>query len=234
MKVKGNFWVGNAGFATFFNEVIHPSIPALFPAKINVSGYEHFANNISLWSPRSLSLAEFIAVFCAVYQETGGRFESISEYGSAEYFAQKPYGYRYRGRGYLQITWESNYRIVFDSLGLALDAFSDAELDALFKQDKVAFGAIRVLFSDERLLKKPFDDLALGKYKEFGTRLNGSPYYGQTLENRVMYILRKLEGQKVKNSAFLRNKPKILTTIAIVAIISVTSYIIYKYKKVSN
>ena len=231
MKIKGNFWVNDAGFATFFNEVIRPSNPNLFPAKLNVSGYEHFANNISVWAPRSLSLAEFIAVFCAVYQETGGLFESISEYGSAEYFAQKPYGYRYRGRGYLQITWESNYRIVFDGLGLALDTFSDAELDTIFKQNKIAFGAVKILFSDERLLKKDFEGLALGKYKEFGTRLNGSTAYGQVLENRVMYILKALQGQKISNSVFLRNKKKILFTIATVTLVSISTYLIIQYKK---
>ncbi|MCS6794929.1 MAG: hypothetical protein RMJ97_07005 [Raineya sp.] len=230
MKVKGNFWVNNAGFATFFNEVIQPSNPALFPTKINVSGYEHFVNHIALWSPRILSLEEFIAVFCAVYQETGGRFESISEYGSKAYFESKPYGYRYRGRGFLQLTWERNYQIVFSSLGLALDTFSDTELDELFKQDKIAFGSIRVMFSDERLLKRAFEGLALGKYKEFGTSLNGSSYYGQVLENRVLYILQQLKGQKIQNSIFLRNKQKILTALALIVIFSVSGYIFYKYK----
>jgi hypothetical protein len=233
--VTGNFWVGEVGFATFFTG-LQKSNPGLFPHKLNVEGYEHFMYHLKVWSSkRAISLNEFLGVFLAIYQETGGKFESIAEYGSKEYFDSKPYGYKARGRGYIQVTWDYNYRLVLSQLGYNYDALSSEELDELFaKNSKVAFGSVRIMLLEEKLLKKAYEGLATGNFSGFGTRLNGSPAYGQELENRALYILKAMDGKKLQNSIFLRNKDKIYKGIAIGACVlafSLMAYAVYRNRQ---
>ncbi len=55
-------------------------------------------------------------VFATVMWETAYTFQPISEYGSEGYLRRKKY-YPFYGRGYVQLTWEFNYR----KFGSALD-----------------------------------------------------------------------------------------------------------------
>ena len=57
--------------------------------------------------------------FATAYHETAFTMLPISEYGSQSYLQSKPY-YPYYGRGYVQLTWEDNYRKMGTKLGVNL------------------------------------------------------------------------------------------------------------------
>jgi len=41
----------------------------------------------------------------------------LTEYGGKEYFDKKAYGYKYRGAGYIQLTWDYNYKKFSEAMG---------------------------------------------------------------------------------------------------------------------
>jgi putative chitinase len=55
--------------------------------------------------------------FATAYHETAYTMQPIKEYGSQSYLQSKPY-YPYFGRGYVQLTWEDNYRKMGSKLGV--------------------------------------------------------------------------------------------------------------------
>ena len=55
--------------------------------------------------------------FATAYHETAFTMQPIKEYGSQSYLQSKPY-YPYFGRGYVQLTWEDNYRRMGNKLGV--------------------------------------------------------------------------------------------------------------------
>lgn len=57
--------------------------------------------------------------FATAYHETAYTMQPISEYGSQSYLNSKPYA-PYWGRGYVQLTWEDNYRKMGSKLGVNL------------------------------------------------------------------------------------------------------------------
>jgi hypothetical protein len=57
--------------------------------------------------------------FATAYHETAFTMQPIKEYGSQSYLQSKPY-YPYYGRGYVQLTWEDNYRKMGTKLGVNL------------------------------------------------------------------------------------------------------------------
>jgi len=73
-------------------------------------------------------------MLATVHHETATRFWPIREYGSPEYLQSKPY-YPFFGRGFVQLTWEDNYRKASSALGLIderdLVAHPDMALDSL-------------------------------------------------------------------------------------------------------
>lgn len=67
--------------------------------------------------------------FATAYHETAYTMQPIKEYGSQAYLQGKPY-YPYFGRGYVQLTWEDNYRKMGSKLGVSLlGADKDKALD---------------------------------------------------------------------------------------------------------
>jgi hypothetical protein len=57
-----------------------------FPVGIDSSGFVAFCKHMHLVFDDSLTLQEFTALFFTVYNETGGKFKSLSEIGSDAYF----------------------------------------------------------------------------------------------------------------------------------------------------
>lgn len=57
--------------------------------------------------------------FATAYHETAYTMQPIKELGSSSYLQGKPY-YPYYGRGYVQLTWEDNYRRMGQKLGIDL------------------------------------------------------------------------------------------------------------------
>ncbi len=58
-------------------------------------------------------------VLATIKWETAHTFQPITEYGTQAYLKSKPY-YPYIGRGYVQLTWESNYKKFGKHLGIDL------------------------------------------------------------------------------------------------------------------
>ena len=62
-------------------------------------------------------------ILATVYHECATRMWPVTEYGSDSYLQGKPY-YPYHGRGFVQLTWEENYR----NAGIALGLIDDRDL----------------------------------------------------------------------------------------------------------
>ncbi|TPM39570.1 hypothetical protein [Mesorhizobium sp. B2-3-4] len=58
-------------------------------------------------------------VLATTYHETAHTMKPITEIGSPKYLQSKPY-WPFIGRGYVQITWEANYKKASDELGMPL------------------------------------------------------------------------------------------------------------------
>src|SRR4030095_7905010 len=56
-------------------------------------------------------------ILATTYHETAATMLPISEYGGNSYLQSKPY-YPWYGRGYVQLTWEENYKYQDSKLGL--------------------------------------------------------------------------------------------------------------------
>jgi len=70
-------------------------------------------------SHRITSPAMHAYVFATVAWETAYTFQPVTEYGGEDYLRSKSY-YPYYGRGYVQLTWESNYRKFGTALSIDL------------------------------------------------------------------------------------------------------------------
>ena len=113
-------------------------------------------------------------ILATVLHETGGLFRPIGEYGGKRYFEQRydPYkattysrrqrakamgntergdGYKYRGRGYVQLTWKNNYQTMSDLLGVDLVGNPDLALDNDYAADILVIGMRDGLFTGKRL-----------------------------------------------------------------------------------
>jgi len=58
-------------------------------------------------------------VLATAYHETAHTMKPITELGSQKYLKSKPY-WPFIGRGYVQLTWEANYKKASDELGLPM------------------------------------------------------------------------------------------------------------------
>ncbi len=227
LKITGDFEVDKVKFSTFF-DTIQKSNPTLFEHKINVQNCAKWANNLKKWSGyNELTLGEFVAVFCIVYNETGGRFQSISEVGDETYFNRLGYDTKQRGRGFIQITWKKNYDIVLPQLGnYDFDSLTSEQLDTLFfTNDTIAYGALKVFFNDSRLAKKTFDRLKFGEYKAFGRAISGNWTYAALFENRVNYILKALSTKNLDS-----NTPFYKKTWFWIAILVICAIVLWLYR----
>jgi predicted chitinase len=68
------------------------------------------------------------AAIMAQCRVESGNFRFLEEQGSRGYFAGKKYGFKYRGRGFIQLTWDYNYK----------SATADLKIDLYNNPDKAA------------------------------------------------------------------------------------------------
>lgn len=67
---------------------------------------------LDTWDSAGLKDLRWLAYMLAtVYHETAGTIQPIKEYGGIKYLRSKKY-WPYYGRGYVQLTWEQNYRLM--------------------------------------------------------------------------------------------------------------------------
>ncbi len=72
-------------------------------------------------SKLKVTLAMWAYVLMTVKWETASTYQPVTEYGSQKYLRSKRY-WPYIGRGYVQLTWESNYKVFGERIGIDLIA----------------------------------------------------------------------------------------------------------------
>lgn len=83
-RIGRNLRVSGRPFADWFNATLVG--PSPFSSKLSADGFAAvFGDPATVWMP-TLTLPEFVALFCIVYNETGGNFRPVGEYGDAKYF----------------------------------------------------------------------------------------------------------------------------------------------------
>lgn len=103
---------------------------------------------LAVWEYQQVEddLRHLAYMLATVHHECATRFWPIMEYGSSSYLQGKDY-YPYVGRGFVQLTWEDNYRRASSELNLTderdLVAHPEMALDSLI--------ATRVLFRGMRV-----------------------------------------------------------------------------------
>lgn len=77
-----------------------------------------FSTNI-IHEKADIALAMWAYVLMTVKWETAGTYQPVTEYGSLKYLRSRRY-YPYIGRGYVQLTWEGNYKVFGNKIGVDL------------------------------------------------------------------------------------------------------------------
>lgn len=84
--ISGNFSVNGVSFAQWFNKTVKPANPAPFPNVVAETTFNTLVADMPLLTGKpQITLNEFIGHFCIIYNETGGTFKPLREYGGIEY-----------------------------------------------------------------------------------------------------------------------------------------------------
>jgi len=110
---------------------------------------------LDAWDASGLTDSRFLAYMLAtVYHETSATMQPIEEYGRGRgrpYGAVQPNGRVYYGRGYVQLTWPNNYKVLGEALGV--DLYDDPDL--ALKPDIAAkimfYGMVHGTFTGKKL-----------------------------------------------------------------------------------
>jgi predicted chitinase len=119
------------------------------------------------------NLKHFAYMFATLKHETANTFHPITEYGGVSYFNKydpvladtatrratakangnttKGDGYKYRGRGFVQITWKNNYKKLGDALGYDLVNNPDQALDPVVAYKIMSYGMRKGIFTTKKL-----------------------------------------------------------------------------------
>lgn len=137
-----------------------------------VSGLESLLS--SLERDKELPFVTYMAYMLATLKhETADTFQPITEYGGQSYFnkydpvladtatrratarangnTQKGDGYKYRGRGFVQITWKNNYKRLGDAIGYDLVNYPEKALDPAVAYQVMSYGMRKGIFTGKKL-----------------------------------------------------------------------------------
>lgn len=137
-----------------------------------VSGLESLLESMELDQNIS-NVKHFAYMLATLKHETANTFHPITELGSASYFNRydpiladtatrratakangnlaRGDGYKYRGRGYVQITWKNNYKKLGDALGYDLVDLPDEALNPVVAYKIMSYGMRRGVFTGKKL-----------------------------------------------------------------------------------
>ncbi len=137
-----------------------------------VSGLESLLS--SLERDKEIAYITYMAYMLATLKhETADTFQPITEYGGQSYFnkydpvladtatrratarangnTQKGDGYKYRGRGFVQITWKNNYRRLGEAVGCDLVNSPEKALDPVVAYQVMSYGMRKGIFTGKKL-----------------------------------------------------------------------------------
>ncbi len=137
-----------------------------------VSGLESLLE--SMEAEQNISnLKQFAYMLATLKHETANTFRPITELGSVNYFNRydpiladtaarratarangnlaRGDGYKYRGRGYVQITWKNNYKKLGDALGYDLVDLPDEALNPAIAYKIMSYGMRKGIFTGKKL-----------------------------------------------------------------------------------
>jgi len=143
---------------------------------------------------QNINIINYMAyMFATIKHETADSFHPISEYGGKTYFNRydpvladtvtrratakrngntaQGDGYKYRGRGFVQITWKNNYKKLGDVLGYDLVSDPDKALHPSVAYNIMSYGMRRGIFTGKKLSDYIFEDNA--DYKNARRIING-------------------------------------------------------------
>lgn len=89
-------------------------------------------------------------VLATIKHETAGTYRPIKELGSPQYLKSKPY-YPFIGRGYIQLTWEANYKKFSELLHIDLLTIPDLAQRPEIAWKIAELGMVRGLFTGKKL-----------------------------------------------------------------------------------
>lgn len=129
---------------------------------------------LAVWEYQGLTDIRHLAYMLAtVFKECATRMWPTTEYGSQSYLQDKDY-YPYIGRGFVQLTWESNYRRAGKELSLYDDrdpvAHPEIVLDSLIATRVMFHGMAEGWFTGARL-------------DQFFNETEDNPYDARTIIN---------------------------------------------------
>ena len=154
-----------------FYSVLKPELVSFWRQE-QVDGGERFLDHFE--SIPALLINQAAYVLATAWHETAATMQPITEYGSMGYI-ERLYdpikglnparrqrakqmgntdpgaGWRYRGRGYVQLTWRNNYRRMGDRLGIPLEDQPELANDPLIALQILWIGMQEGMFTGQRL-----------------------------------------------------------------------------------
>jgi hypothetical protein len=114
---------------TFFRELKTDLFPQKFIGAKGSKQIKGIDLLIDEWERRDdVNLQQFAYILATTYHETAFTMQPIKERGGQKYLQSKKY-YPYFGRGYVQLTWETNYKKVSKKYGVDFMSNPDLALD---------------------------------------------------------------------------------------------------------
>jgi hypothetical protein len=229
VSITGNFTVNSVLFADWFEQERRKNL-TLFPHALDKVNFEAVMKELKkMMCKGAISLEEFVGIFCFIGNETAFTYKSLKELGGASHYAAHGYSEKEAGRGLIQLTSASVYRVVLAHFGKNYDQLSSAELDALFLQKEIYLKAVCIYISHPHLAGNHWKKVQQGQFYEFGVAISGgATWYGTLYANRCNFLLKALQNASIKNVTTVSSSFVWVVALGLV-VLCLLLYALYRY-----